>query len=61
LEKSWSSCCTLGIHVDAPTDTTLWMEVLFIFASHRHFSTGSMHFLNMSTFISSNLEQVMVV
>jgi hypothetical protein len=37
------------------------MEVLFIFASLRHFSTGSMHFLNMSMFISSNLEQVMVV
>ncbi len=61
LEKSWSSCCTLGIHVNPPTDKTSWMEVLFIFASLRHFSTGSMHFLNMSTFISSNLEQVMVV
>jgi hypothetical protein len=51
----------LGIHVDPPTDTTSWMEVLFIFAFLRHFSTRSIHFLNMSMFISSNLERVMVV
>ncbi|KAJ8425770.1 hypothetical protein Cgig2_014884 [Carnegiea gigantea] len=60
LKKSCNSCWTLGILVDPPTRTTSCTVLLSILASLKHFSTGSIHFLNKSMFNSSKRARVMV-
>merc|ERR1711871_1592586 len=46
LKKSLSIDCTLGIRVDPPTNTISCTSDLDTLESFKHFSTGSIHFLN---------------
>mmetsp|Transcript_22411 Transcript_22411/g.42738 ORF Transcript_22411/g.42738 Transcript_22411/m.42738 type:complete len:337 (-) Transcript_22411:604-1614(-) len=61
LKKSESRDWILGIRVDPPTRTTSCTVPLSILESRNTFSTGSMHFLKRSMFISSKRARVIDV